>query len=120
MRAIIATGSRDKSAKLWRIEGQSLTLVREFHSHTHFVNAVAFAPANDIFPDGLTSVRCGLMDSLGLLLSAGSDKSIQAHSLTEPFDLVLNIDGAHTDNICRLVSGSDGRFISCSWDKYEF
>ncbi|KAI9184181.1 WD repeat protein Lub1 [Blastocladiella emersonii ATCC 22665] len=105
--SVLATCSRDHTARIWQLVpqengGTDVVLVHTLADHQGFVNAVAAV-------DGPNSTK--------LLASGGSDKTIHVHE-PENGALVLTLVG-HTENVCVLgrIPGVSTGVISGSWDK---
>ncbi|KAJ3022552.1 hypothetical protein HKX48_005870 [Thoreauomyces humboldtii] len=73
-----------------------------FRGHSHYVNALAFLQPSSKHPNGL-------------ILSGGSDKTIQAFDPKAPGDALYTLVG-HTENVCALTAAPNGDIISGSWD----
>jgi WD40 repeat protein len=93
---LLASGSLDKTIKLWSLPGGAL--IKTLSGHTANVRAVAISP-----------------DST-LLISGGEDKIIQFWSL--PDGVLLNTLAEHTASVSALAVSPDGKVLaSGSWDK---
>jgi WD40 repeat protein len=91
----IATGSRDKTVKLW--DFNTAQLLKVFKGHTGAVNQVNFAPDGDS------------------ILTASEDQTAKLWDLEGK--ILLNIDG-HADNVCTAAFSANGKYIiTASGDK---
>jgi WD40 repeat protein len=91
---IIATGSSDKSIKLWTLRGDLIVILTE---HTEKVQCLAFSP------DGLT------------LASGSADETIRLWDMrTLECTHVLR---GHKGRVSSLAFTVDGHIVSGSWDK---
>ena len=94
---LIVSGSRDGTAKIWKVSGLCICTLR---AHSDWVYSVL------VLPDGL--IATGYKD--GTVRVWGSDKARQA------FYEVQSLQG-HTGSVRALCSSLDGRVISASWDE---
>ena len=127
----IITGSRDNRAILFARDQTANKVVyapSTVVSHTNFVNAVAFVPPSQLYPEGKGSFffllsSCPfflqLLLWIGLLVSGGRENIIYAHAPSNPAVPVYTMIG-HTENICSLaIAGTPEAplILSGSWDK---
>ncbi|KYC40002.1 hypothetical protein WA1_29020 [Scytonema hofmannii PCC 7110] len=92
---IIASGSRDKTVKLWRMDGG---LINTWNAHNGWVNSVTFSP------DGK------------FLVSGGEDNVVKLWNVADA-KLMRTFTG-HTERITRVKFSPDGKIIaSASGDK---
>lgn len=96
---IVASCSRDKCVKFWRMRNLQLDFLFSVNNYTQFVNAICF-----------TNVKGKL-----LLYSGDSSGKITIIDF-EDQTIVRVIERAHNDNICSLRSGLNNCVLSCSWD----
>lgn len=103
----VYSGSRDSTVVKWSavldnsespVWVPSLTLTE----HTHFVNALTFVPPSEQFPNGL-------------IVSAGSDKTILVYDASNPLLPIFMLIG-HESNVCSLGTTKAGNILSGSWD----
>ncbi|WP_254563534.1 WD40 repeat domain-containing protein [Oscillatoria sp. HE19RPO] len=93
---LIASGSRDKTVKIWRIDG---TLLGVLEGHTERVNSVAFSPD-------------------GRLIASGSDDRM-VKLWTKDGELLQTLSGRypHQSYVTSVTFSPDGqRIASASWD----
>ncbi|MCT7983667.1 WD40 repeat domain-containing protein [Laspinema sp. A4] len=93
---LIASGSRDKTVKIWRIDG---TLLKVLEGHTERVNSVAFSP------DGR------------LIVSGSDDKMVKLWN--KEGELLQTLSGRypHQSYVTSVTFSPDGqRVASASWD----
>jgi WD40 repeat protein/tetratricopeptide (TPR) repeat protein len=96
----IATASRDKTIKIWSLEGQLLNTLR---SHTERVNSVSFSPNGE------------------LLVSGGDDQTVRLWNrdgaLLRTIEKQENYDAGHNSYVTGVVFSPDGRTLaSAGWD----
>ncbi|KAM3743055.1 hypothetical protein ACB098_07G116300 [Castanea mollissima] len=71
----IATSSRDRTVRLWSLEGQKYAASRILLGHTSFVGPLAWISPNEEFPEG--GVVSGGMDTLVLVWDLRTGEKVQ-------------------------------------------
>jgi WD40 repeat protein len=93
---LIASGSRDKTVKIWRIDG---TLLKTLESHTERVNSVAFSPDGHLIASGSDDKTVKLWNKEGELLQTMAGRY------------------PHQSYVTSVTFSPDGqRIASASWD----
>jgi WD40 repeat protein len=101
--AAIASGSRDKTIKLWQLNNKIIT---RFYGHTGRVYDVIFSPDDQLIASAGRDKTIKLWNRQGKLL-----RTFPEH--TDPNNII-----GHTDAIEKLTFSPDGKLIaSASWDK---
>ncbi|KAI8817194.1 WD40-repeat-containing domain protein [Fimicolochytrium jonesii] len=99
----VVTASRDTSVISWsQSDSHPFQPESVFKGHSHFVNALAFIPPSVEHPEGL-------------VVSGGSDKTIQVFDPRQSSKAIFSLVG-HSNNICALTVAPNGDIISGSWD----
>ncbi|KAK7867192.1 hypothetical protein R5R35_008386 [Gryllus longicercus] len=100
----IVSGSRDKTAKIWKPNGinAGYTEVQTLLGHTNFVSCVCVLPPDSQFPKGL-------------ILTGSNDSNIRMFAVDSPQPIAV-LKG-HKNVVCSLSSGViNGTVVSSSWD----
>ncbi|MCT7972330.1 nSTAND1 domain-containing NTPase [Laspinema olomoucense] len=135
---LIASGSRDKTVKIWRIDG---TLLKVLEGHTERVNSVAFSPNGRLIVSGSDDKMVKLWNKEGELLqtlwgryphqsyvtsvtfspdgqriaSASWDNTVKIWNLDGTLEKTL-LQG-YSDSVESVRFSPDGRLlVSASWD----
>jgi phospholipase A-2-activating protein len=122
---LVVSAARDKTVRSWnRTQANDFQQQYNYMGHSHYVNALASLPPSPEHPKG--KLRCVLafhkqsveyqLISIGLIVSSGSDKTINVYDVEQPGDPVYTLVG-HTENVCSLSVTPSGDIISGSWDK---
>lgn len=133
--ALIASGSADKTLKLWTLNGE---LVSTLTGHRLAINALAFHPIAPLIATASTDATLCLWTLAGelvrtltghtqavraiafsptgqLLASGGEDKTIRLWDVAS--GQCIQVLAGHSWSISALVFASDRILISSSWDK---
>ncbi|XP_066992739.1 phospholipase A-2-activating protein [Anabrus simplex] len=100
----IVSGSRDRSAKIWKPNGinTGYSEIQSLLGHKNFVSCVCVLPPDSRYPSGL-------------IVTGSNDNSIRIFSLDSPQPLCV-LSG-HTNAVCSLSPGvQNGTLLSASWD----
>ncbi|CAB3368543.1 Hypothetical predicted protein [Cloeon dipterum] len=97
----VLSASRDKTAKLWRLDSTHPMAVQTYKGHTNYVSCVCAVPPSDTYPEGL-------------VLSGSNDHSICAFNPATA-ELLFVLEG-HTNVVCSVNLTSEGFVLSSSWD----
>ncbi|KAF2834954.1 ubiquitin homeostasis protein lub1 [Patellaria atrata CBS 101060] len=104
---VVLSASRDATVRLWKLLSSSPpTYDCTLSSHgSAFINAVAYVPSSDKFPDGL-------------IVSGGKDTIIEVRQPgRQPSENADALLLGHAANVCALDVSADGRtIVSGGWD----
>ncbi|RUS27462.1 WD40-repeat-containing domain protein [Jimgerdemannia flammicorona] len=101
---LLVSAARDKTVRSWtRQAPNAFSQDKTYLGHNHFVNALAFISASAEHPNGL-------------IVSSGSDKTINIYEPDFPADPIFSLIG-HKENVCTLAISPSGHVVSGSWDK---
>ncbi|CAO3696066.1 unnamed protein product [Umbelopsis ramanniana] len=100
---VVISASRDKTVRSWnRNRPNDFQEDRLYSGHTNYVNALAYLPPNEDYPNGL-------------VVSSGAGKVIHVHDVDRPDEPVYTLIG-HEKTVCSLAVTPSGDIISGSWD----
>nr|XP_022905059.1 phospholipase A-2-activating protein [Onthophagus taurus] len=100
----ILSGSRDKTAKLWKPDGLTTDYFEAmtYRDQKNFVGSILYIEPTEDFPDGL-------------VITGGNDNAILIYKPSEPF--ATSTIKEHTNTVCCLTKGLEPKtFLSSSWD----
>ncbi|RUP51817.1 LOW QUALITY PROTEIN: WD40-repeat-containing domain protein [Jimgerdemannia flammicorona] len=134
---LLVSAARDKTVRSWtRQAPNAFSQDKTYLGHNHFVNALAFISASAEHPNAFIAEEWETFVSFfpwlaaviinyvrrsrtGLIVSSGSDKTINIYEPDFPADPIFSLIG-HKENVCTLAISPSGHVVSGSWDKYVF